>query len=252
MEPAIYMDSSPSFRAENKPKMKSNKFGGYYENGKKFTKEKWSEICFIYITLKENLGRKPTRRELACAAHVSENSARRAIRMVRTGAFDSNNETEERSSKGTKEVVKAKTKARTKRSLAEETCSADTFFCQKDYGELFDPGVVNQILWMTINSLNWKLTITPSKVFPMQNTMSLVKDFRHYTSLHASKFASIVANVVDKQFSSNIALQQHSIDGILVSRVEYSFPQREGGLTFEDFRTALSIESLVPESIFEP
>ncbi len=251
MEPAIYMNSAPSFRAENKPKLKSNKFGGYYENGKKFSKEKWSEICFIYITLEENLGRKPTRRELACAAHVSENSARRAIRMVRTGVFDSKNETEERSSKGTKKV-EAKTKARTKRSLPKEPCSADKFFCQRDDGVLYDPREVNQILWMTIKSLNWKLTLTPSTVFPMQNTMTLVKDFHHFTSLNASKFASIVANVVDKQLSPNITLQQYRIEGILVSRVEYSFPHREGGLTFDDFRTALSIESLVPESIFEP
>ena len=252
MVSTIYINSAPSFRPETKTKtktnIKSNKFGGYYENGKKFSKEKWSEICFIYIALEEDLGRKPTRRELASAAHVSENSARRAIRMVRTGAFDLKNETEGRSLKETIKIT-ARTNATTKHYLPNEKCSPNELFCERDNSVLFDTREINQLLWMTMNSLNWKLTITPSSVFPMQNTMTLMKEFHHYTSSEASKFASIIANVVDKKLASNIRLQQHAIEGIFSSRVEYSFPGREAGLTISDFRAALSIESLVSDSI---
>ena len=237
-------DFVPSNDLTSSRGIRSNKFGGHYENGKSFTVEKWSEICSIYKELEQTKRRRPSRKELAKAAQVSENSARRAIRMVKTGSY-----------KPIAEEAKKKLKKQNQKVNFERGIYLK--LAEQDYrGDLLHLGIENMLLdsiqlqeriYNTLKSCDWKIILSPSPFFSMNMTKSLMKEFYHFSSSHASNFVSIVriaANKYSNVSPPKLTFHKCPIDGILITRVECHTPQSKEGLTIDDYCTAMSIDLL--------
>ena len=238
-------DSSSTMLTSSK-RVRSNKFGGSYENGKKFTKEKWAEICSIYTQLEQNQQRRPTRKELAKAAQVSENSARRAIRMVKTGCCHPRFEADERTPK---QVQKVDFKTSTNLPQVEQDNHRDLLQLVIQ-NALLDHIQLQQRIYNTLKSCNWKLITLPSPFFSINVTKCLVKEFRHLSLSDASNFVSIVkiaANKYGKVSPPRITLHKSPFDGMLITRVECHTPQSKEGVTINDFCTAMSIDILATD-----